>query len=249
MRVLSMIWAIVRLYGFRLVRAGEDLRSEYGLLTRVTAAIPLRRVQALTVREGPLHRVFGRASVRVDTAGAAGGEESAASREDLAPLIARERVPALVHEVIPGIDVERLAWLPVARGAFRRVLIGSSIVPALAAAGAALVPGSMDLFVLPVLAAWAVVHARLYVASLGWAVSDDAVFFRHGWAWKRLTIAPIRKIQVVALRQSPFDRRARMARVAVDTAGGGSESLEIPYLAIGDARRAFDRLARGAGRG
>ena len=34
-RIVSMIWALVRLYDFRLTRVGEDLRSEYGLFTKV----------------------------------------------------------------------------------------------------------------------------------------------------------------------------------------------------------------------
>src|SRR6185436_16143572 len=68
-RVVSMIWSALRLYEFRLSRVGEDLRTEYGLLTRVTATIPLRRVQTLTIREAPLQRLFDRMSIRVDTAG------------------------------------------------------------------------------------------------------------------------------------------------------------------------------------
>ena len=68
-RVLSMIWSALRLYEFRLSRVGEDLRTEYGLLTRVTATIPLRRVQTLTIREAPLQRLVERMSVRVETAG------------------------------------------------------------------------------------------------------------------------------------------------------------------------------------
>src|SRR5687768_17895042 len=37
-----------------LTLAGEDLRTEYGLFTRVTATVPLRRVQAITIKAGPL---------------------------------------------------------------------------------------------------------------------------------------------------------------------------------------------------
>jgi putative membrane protein len=47
-RLLSMAWATIRLYGFTLTREGDDLRTAYGLLTRVEATIPLRRIQTLT---------------------------------------------------------------------------------------------------------------------------------------------------------------------------------------------------------
>ena len=54
----------------RLTRVREDLRIEFGLLTRVAATIPIRRVQTITIQQGLLHRWLGRASVRVETAGA-----------------------------------------------------------------------------------------------------------------------------------------------------------------------------------
>ena len=56
-----MIWALVRLYDFRLTRVGEDLRSEYGLFTKVAATVPIRRVQTITFSAGPLHRWLERA--------------------------------------------------------------------------------------------------------------------------------------------------------------------------------------------
>ena len=76
-RVLSLIWSFVRLHEFRLSRVGDDLRTEYGLLTRVTATIPLRRIQTLTIRESPLQRLVERMTVRVDTAGGPGARPEA----------------------------------------------------------------------------------------------------------------------------------------------------------------------------
>ena len=60
-----------------------------------------------------------------------------------------------------------------------------------------------------------------------------AVLFRSGWLWRRTSVVRFGKIQAVALHESPFDRRAAMARVRVDTAGAGeaSHGVDIPYLA------------------
>ena len=105
LRILSVIWAIVRLYGFRLTLVGADLRTEYGLLTRVSATVPLHRIQTLTVRRGLIHRWFDRASVRVETAGGqAAGEaagQSSRGRESLAPIINEPELPALLRIVRP----------------------------------------------------------------------------------------------------------------------------------------------------
>ena len=74
---------------------------------------------------------------------------------------------------------------------------------------------------------------RQQVRHLAWAANDDVVALRGGWLWRSVTIAPVAKIQTVTAIESPFDRRAAMAGVRVDTAGGSelSHRVHIPYLA------------------
>ena len=251
-RLLSMALALFRLHGFRLTRIGEDLRTEYGLLTRVSATIPLRRIQTVTIREGLLHRLFDRASVRVDTAGADGGEadDKAKQREWLAPIVRRDELPGLLREVLPGLDLAAVSWNAAPPRAFRRELKSSAFFAVGISLLSALLLRWWAFALLAVLLAWAIVAARLYVKHLGWAVTGDAVLFRAGWLWKQMSVAPFVKIQAVSLHESPFDRRAAMARVRVDTAGAGDAShrVDIPYLSRETALDLCDFLAtRAAG--
>jgi putative membrane protein len=246
-RVLSIAWALVQLHAFTLTRVGEDVRTEYGLLTRVAATVPLRRVQTITVREGPLHRLFKRASVRVSTAGGTGGETSRPQREWLAPIIRREDAAALVAEILPGLDVSAIDWQPVHPRAFRRAikgrLVGAAILTALAAWGL----GARGLWLTPAFVAWAVLAARLYVRRLGWALVGDAVLFRRGAFSRFVTVARFAKIQAVTVYESPFDRRTGMLRVSVDTAGGGEAfRIDVPFLPRERARELGQRLGREA---
>lgn len=247
-RVISMVWALVRLYGFRIIRAGEDLRSEYGLFTRVVATIPLPRIQTLTIREGPLHRLTRRASVRVETAGG-GGEEneggSAKQREWLAPIIRRDELPAFLHDVLPEVDFAAIPWQALHPRAFRREFKSSLIVAVLASLPFVWMLKGWTLVLLAVFAVWAWVHARLYVAHTAWGVTEGAVLFRSGWLWRHVSVARFAKIQTVAMHESPFDRRSAMARVRVDTAGAktASHRVDIPYLARQTARDLCDLLA------
>ena len=75
-RVLSIVLAITMLYDFRLTRAGSDLHTRYGLLTRISRTLRQPRIQAVHQTTTMLHRLFERASLRVDLAGghAAGAE-------------------------------------------------------------------------------------------------------------------------------------------------------------------------------
>jgi len=245
-RILSMAWAFLRLFDFRLTRVDEDLRAEYGLLTRVTATIPIRRLQTITIRAGPLYRWLKRATVRVQTAGGAKSEPNATrDRESLAPIIRVQALPGLLGEIVPGFDLGAVTWQPVHPRAFRRALKPGLLF----SAGATLISaatigwGSLGILILTLLWAW--IGARQYVAHLRWAEHGDVVLMRSGWIWRQLTLARVNKIQVVSLHESPFDRRSAMARIRVDTAGASevSQRVDIPYLDRQVAAALAGRLA------
>ena len=248
LRILSVVWAVVRLHGFRLTRVGADLRTEYGLLTRVSATVPLHRIQTLTVRRGIVHRWFDRASVRVETAGGDGAGQSARGRESLAPIIVEPELPALLRVAAPDLDLGDPGWNGPAASAFGRELRARL---ALAVIGALLSAFVLRWWAVPLLAffiVWGWMSARLYTAHLGWAVIDGAVLFRSGWMRRYMTVARFSKLQAVSMTQSPFDRRHRTASVRVDTAGAGdgSHRVDIPYLPVARAAELFEQLGSAA---
>jgi putative membrane protein len=249
-RVLSMCWSLIRLWGFRLDRRGDDLSAGFGLFTRVMATIPIRRIQTVTVRESPLHRLFDTASIRVDSAGSDVGEGGAGKRESLAPIIRRVDLAHVLAEVLPDVDIAHAAWSPVDPGGFRRALKVSLAFAVFFTMPFTLMLEWWSLAWFGMLVIWAVVHSKLYVSHLRWAIGDQAVLFRSGYLWRELTVARFNKIQAVTLSESPFDRRARMASVRVDTAGAGDAShrVDIPYLARRVADELYCRLAGEAAR-
>ncbi len=247
-RLMSMAWAVLRLWDFRLTRSGDDLRLTYGLFTQVSATIPARRVQAVIVHRGWLHRWLERASIRVETAGGAAGAATR-DREWLAPILPEQRIASVLGEVLPGTTVDD-AWHPVHPRAFRRA-VKPALATALAiwAALAAAVGWRSVVVAAPILI-WTVVATRGYVRHLAWQVTESLVAFRSGWLSRSETLVRLNRVQSVTLRASPFDRRAGMARVSVDTAGAGefSHRVAIPYLAEMTAQGLRQQLAAAAAR-
>ena len=249
-RIFSVGWALVRLHGFALRKVGDDLRADFGLLTRVAATIPIRRIQSVTIVAGPLHRLFKRVSVHVDTAGGESDASVSLQRQWLAPVIAREQVEALLREVMPSVDYSAVEWRPVDRRGVRRARFAWIVLASV-----------LSLMLLLLLEWWTPVlfilllllgeiDSRKSVKALGWGLTDSGVFFRSGWVWRRLTISPFSKIQAVSLHESPFDRRHGMARFAVDTAGRGENghTIHVPYLSRQTAEAAAAQLAAEAAR-
>lgn len=262
LRVFSVAWHLTKYYGFVLARDDDDLRAEFGLLTRVSSLIPVHRIQLVTMSASLLHRWSGRAGIDVETAGAmeGSGEDgdqlagmgSRSNRQWLAPIIAADRAPALIRAVIPEIDVEAVDWEPLdpraVRRIFKKALLALGAVTGLVTAILALTPipvSPWHALWLPALLAPLIWRgADGWVQNAGWALTDDAVFFRSGWLARRTSVVRFDKMQTVTMRESPLDRRNHMASVAVDTAGAGSEGhrIAIPYLDLEVARGIFERL-------
>ena len=229
--ILSVVWAAVRLHGFTLTRRGGELLTEYGALTRVTGTVPLRRVQAVKIVRTPGHLVSGRAAVRVETAGGAVQGAGVSEREWVAPIIHIDRVPAFVRELLPDVELNGVDWSPAdERAGTRRMRLAVYVALVMGGLSAVWLEWYWAAAATTVFCVWGVVGARQYVRSLGWARTDEAIYFRSGWLWKSVTIVPISKVQCVALQESPFDRRWQMASVAVDTAGAGAHAVDVPYL-------------------
>ena len=239
-RILSVGWAIVRLYDFTLTRTGDELRTTCGLFTKVRGVIPLRRVQLVTMRQTPLQRAFERVELRVQTAG--GDKDASPSREWLAPMLRRDAVDGLLGEVVPGPGFDAMTWRsvdPRSERRERRKYLRVIAVPALAAVWFAPI--------VTILAALGLMTLAYFVArgrsrAFAFALADDRVACRGGWWWRSASLARYAKVQALTIGESPFDRKWKMANVSVDTAGGGRHRIAIPYLAVDEARLVFDEL-------
>ena len=242
-RMLSVLLAVLQFHGFRLEEVGRQLRIERGLLTRVRAHLPRRRIQAWRLRESLLHRWFKRQSLRVDSAGGDAGDDQRATR-DLVPLATPDLMRGLIRHLLQSDVWPPVEWRPLDPRAWRRLVV----VPSMVVAGiAGLVtwrygaPGLLVLTLLPLL----VVRARLWVRHAGYAESAGLIATRTGWLNRTWEFAEIRKLQSLRLTASPFDRRLGMSTLWLDTAGASARDgvLRIPFLPAAEAHDLYDRLA------
>ncbi|HYW31251.1 MAG TPA: PH domain-containing protein [Gemmatimonas sp.] len=249
-RVLSTVWALVRLHDYTLTRHGDDLRAEYGLFTRVTATIPVRRIQTIAVHQRVLHRRWNRAALRVTTAGggASGADGKSTEREWLAPIIHADALPALLAQLDPSLALADAEWQPAHPRAAARMMRASAVWIVLFTAGAAYFAGPWAIALAIILVARGVLRARGHTLHLGYARLGDRIAFRRGWLHRVVTVARFERIQSSQFTQSFFDRRTGMASVSVDTAGLGAGELTMPFLPREGALALHGTLAGAAAR-
>src|SRR5215213_4925959 len=188
---LAAASSIVTDYGFTLARAGNDLVVRRGLLERREAVLPLARLQVVRIEESLLRRALGLASIRIQSAGRAGGSDQTASRLAI-PILQRTEVNRLLGELLPGAaPIPGLRVPPPAarRRAVTRSLIRTAVVIAvvalplwqLSSLEVVAVPAALALAAVPLLAL-AVVAGLAAYRSLGHAASAGFLYARAGVA-------------------------------------------------------------------
>jgi putative membrane protein len=250
LRLLGIGWFLLRFFGYKLVRYGSDLRISCGLFTKVSATVPRQRIQFISIHENLIMRWWGLASIRIETAGGAGnGGENATetvSKRWFVPVIRKELVPQLLAEVRPGLkwDESSLEFKPVHPRTTTR-LCRLSVIQSLIIAGLGLfvslqwgwIGGAV---VLPLFILWAIKKGK----AMRYARTDNGVIYKSGVFTKKTSMTFFEKIQTLAVNQSPFDRRWKMATLFVDTAAAGpaEHTISVKYLEEDFAKEEMQRL-------
>ncbi len=244
MRLLSIALAIVQYHGFRLSEQERRLTVERGLLTRLRSSVAQRRIQAWTLRESVLHRLFRRRQLRVDIAGGNTPEQDGRALKELVPLATPMACDTLLQHLLPTAQWPPAQWQPVSNRGWWRLCL-----PALAVVGAATAIachrfgtwGLLPLLWLP----WSLFKARRQVARMAYNIDAQRVAVRGGW-WNRWwRIAELDKLQAVRLDRSPLDRHFGTATLTLDTAGAlGAPPLRLRFLEEAQARGLMERLGQ-----
>lgn len=244
-RLLSIVLAIVQFHDFRLLAGERELSVERGLLSRLRAHLPKRRVQAYTLRESLLHRWFGRRSLSVDRA-AVESLDGPGSLRDLVPLATPEDMDGMLQQLLPEGSWPPEHWQPLHPRAWRRVFFPGAVATGLATVALVAWQGLAGLWLLLLLPLLGL-RARVWARYSAWSLQAGVVTFRQGWLDRHWRFAEVRKLHALQLRQSPFDRRHGMATLHLDTLGASplSPPLRIPYLPVEEAVRLAAALRAG----
>lgn len=234
--LFSLVGTSLMFHRFELRRIGEQFRIRRGLLTKVRATVPRRRIQLVSVHESLVHRWMGRVRVRVGTAGKGGSDREDPQEESwLAPLMPRKQLGRLLHEIDPRLAAEAPIWRAFPRAALRRARRQALRIGFLAGVAIYLIWRFTE--ELPDTALWALPLPALLLwwragfthSHKAFALDGPRLAIRDGWLTRRTSFLLMEKVQSVGLVQNYFDRRWQHANLSVDTAGGGSTGHRFAF--------------------
>jgi putative membrane protein len=236
--VTSVIGAVVRHSGFRMVRSPRGVRIEGGLFTTRGVEIPLGKVQVVRVEEPLVRRLMGYGSMHVETA-ASGAPQEEAAAEGFVPMVPGDELARVAGVVLPRLDVDPWSQRlrPPAARALRRAVFARTLRWGVVAGGAAAFGGQIGLLALALLGpvlAWADWRGQ------GWWVSARSIVSRRGFLRRDTWILPRDKVQSAHIGQGPLQRWHGLASVELWAAG---TRVVLPDLDEDEARRVFAAVA------
>ena len=234
--LLSIAGAVVTFAGFEVVRDGDRLRTRSGLFARRAATLPLSRVQGVRMVEGLLREPFGLATLRVETAGYAG---QGAVTQTLFPLVRRRDAAAVIDRFVPALAGSLDALQPAPARARRSYLIGPVLL-ALAACVLIALLWRDGWPAIPVLLVLAAGLGELRFRAAGWRLDDGRVVLRSRDIGRSTLVASTRRLQEHGTRQTPLQRRRRLADVTV--AVGSRRRARVRHLEAATAQRLLGLL-------
>jgi putative membrane protein len=223
---------VVRYYRFRLIRSGNVLSRAHGLFTVQSSSLARDRIQALKVEEGLLRRWLGLAALWADSGGDRTQVDDEKNRDPFVPVAARADAFRLVKQALVDLPDPEPEWTRVSRLAIRRGSRVGGFLLLLAMLPNFIPFGWLALAFLPGFPLIYFLNVQWY-RNAGYWIDDYYLISRKGWLNRRTLYLPIRNLQSVSVKQSWFDRRLRLAKLKLDTAGqsntgGGSVIRNIP---------------------
>lgn len=234
----AVVASFLRYHRYELTADEHMLRSTAGLLTRHEHSVDKQKIQSLVATQNIVLRLFRR--FRLRTSQAASGREGGSQRFVM-PLCRRGDLPVIRREVFAD-EFAQLSLDPGA-GVFEKVspyyirsrTVVGGVLPAVAATPVLLPligwPALAVLLWIPLVGA---IVWRTY-RRLGVFVTRDGLALRSGFVGWRIRAHLHRKVQKIAVRQSPLQRRRGLATLQIHLAAG---SVSVPFI----DRTAAERL-------
>ncbi|MDA1477791.1 PH domain-containing protein [Bacillus changyiensis] len=206
--LFSIVGMLLKYANFSVVRKKNELVISRGLIEKHQTTLPLKRVQAIKIKEGLIRQPFGYASITIVSAGGSAMEQDKSTV--LFPIIKKKEVQKRLHEMLPDYAPEEgLNHLP--KRALRRYLLRASWpVVAVIPLSIFFPPwGYLSVLLLPFF--WLLGY--LTFKDAGWKISHKKLLISSRFLGKTTVVMQKRRMQVYKVSRSYFQRRKKLVSI------------------------------------
>ncbi|MCR2822623.1 PH domain-containing protein [Lederbergia panacisoli] len=234
--LVSVLMAYLKYNDFTLEKVGEDLVITRGLLEKRTTTIPIKRVQAVTVKESMLRQPFGYASVSVEYAGGSILDENTEGL--LIPVVKKKQIGQILQETLSDYMFD-IDFIGAPKRAKRRFFLIKMFAAAILTAILSIWFWPYSLFaILLVGGAWILGH--LQFKSAGWNLTDKQLALRYRGIDQLTTYMRKNRMQSLDLSVNWFQKGADLATIETAVMSGGVANFRVKHLNGEDLKKIYD---------
>lgn len=237
--ILDILLTMNTFYKFKLVETKGKFLTSQGLFSSRQGAIPLKKLQMMSIKSNPITRRLNFYRLDMQTAGFGGGDGNKAKTEIAIPFATINKLKEVINEISKVSLPEEFE--KVSKKTIRRALVRYFMYALPPAIGLYFAFDSY--WVLTLLIPIIIIGAYIRYQYRGYKVADNQIFVKQGFWSQKISIIPVEKIQTLHTRSTYFQRRLGLATVEIDTAatvmGGDASIIDID---IDRAEIIFDEL-------
>lgn len=239
--LLSVILTILKYNDFTLTRIGDDLVITRGLLEKRQTTIPIRRIQAVAIKESPIRQPFGYAGVSIESAGGSIMEKDS-STVMILPVIKKRRIAEILEDQLEGYQFSSVRLNPPpGRAKLRYVFVQLACELAITIAACFYLGAYGLLAGLLMLVTLVLGHFRFQ--SAGWQINNGQLVLRNRGIQQHTVFMRKNRIQAITESVNLFQKKAALASVTAEVKSGmGSRSTTVKHLDERDAADIFQWL-------
>lgn len=223
--IISIIFTVIQYYKFTVVRKEDYIKLSYGFFNKKEVTIPVKRIQSLTIVEGPIKKSFGYFSLNVETIGY--GKDKGESTM-ICPIAKKKILDKFFEDIIPEMNIT-YDLMKSPRRALKGFLLfkslGYFVVISLIAIFAPY--GYYVFLLLPIIVIW------LYIRFIdnGIYSGDELVVLRYRKLARKTVIVQKECVQSMEKIQNIFQKRKDIAKYKVIIAGDIlGKSYRVGYM-------------------
>ncbi|WP_163539921.1 PH domain-containing protein [Gracilibacillus sp. YIM 98692] len=207
----GILTTVIQYWKFTITRYEKELFMTRGLLEKKQSTIPLKKIQAVGIKESLLRQPLGFCTIYVEVASGALGKDGDTATL-LFPILRKKHALSFIKELLPEFAFEQMNWGRPPSRALPYYLFRWIIIPLIACIVVAIY--SLEWFYLPLAAlGLALCIAYSQFKSAGYEIQEKQLLIQSRILNKDMVIMPHKRLQSMSKKQHILHKRHQLANL------------------------------------